>query len=365
MAGTGIPNRIRELDGLRGIAILLVIAYHYLEPFHRGATGWRFFALAPARMGWVGVDLFFVLSGFLIGSILLANREAPAYFSAFYIRRFCRILPLYVPVVLLFFYWHQRSAATPQPPLMQYLTFTQNFWFASKGSFGNGLLAMTWSLAIEEQFYLLLPALVRFNPGKRFAVIVIACIALGPMLRYAFLFVAGRSAFFTILVLLPTALDPLMLGVLAAWLYSRGVTIPRTALWIGWAGSGAWLAMAALASPAAAPVENLVMDALYRSIIAMFSVTTLLLAIGGSFRFLRWKGLAYTGLISYGLYLLHQPVQFLFYRFAPNLGVARPVVSFIAAFIVAALSWELYEKWFVRYGHRFVYDPAPEARLRA
>ena len=189
-------NRIPELDGLRAVAILLVVAYHYLEPLHRTASGWMFAALAPARMGWIGVDLFFVLSGYLIASILLNNREAPAFFSTFYIRRFCRILPLYLPIVVFLYFLHELSSARAQPPLYEYLTFTHNFWVASAGNFGNSFLAVTWSLAVEEQFYLLLPALVRFNPRSRLVVIVIACIGLAVLLRYVFLLTAGRDAFF-------------------------------------------------------------------------------------------------------------------------------------------------------------------------
>jgi peptidoglycan/LPS O-acetylase OafA/YrhL len=156
----GLPSlkaRVPEIDGLRGVAILLVIAFHYLEPVHRTAEGWLRDALAPSRMGWIGVNLFFVLSGYLIGSILMANRDSPTFFSAFYIRRFCRILPLYLVVVAGCYAVHHLFVRTPGPPLYQYLTFTQNFWMAAKGQFGIGLLAITWSLAVEEQFYALLP----------------------------------------------------------------------------------------------------------------------------------------------------------------------------------------------------------------
>src|SRR3954453_12821145 len=81
--------RIPELDGLRGIAVLLVVTWHYFgnDTVHAWAL--------PFRLGWSGVDLFFVLSGFLIGGILLENRGTQGYFQCFYGRRFCRIFPLY------------------------------------------------------------------------------------------------------------------------------------------------------------------------------------------------------------------------------------------------------------------------------
>jgi len=354
-------NRIPELDGLRAVAILLVVGFHYLEPLHKTASGWMFFALAPARMGWIGVDLFFVLSGYLIASILLNNREAPAFFSTFYIRRFCRILPLYLPVLVFFHLLHQLTTSRAQPPLLEYLTFTHNFWMASAGTFGNWFLAVTWSLAVEEQFYLLLPALVRFNPRARLLVIVIACIALAVLLRYCLLLMAGRDAVFPILVLLPTRLDPLMLGVLAAWLANRGVTIPKSALWLVWIFSGSWIARAAMSRGWSGSIPNPSLSALFHLMIALFCVTTLLMAMGGGFRFLRWRAFTYTGLISYGLYLLHQPVFLLLGNL--GLGARRPIVAFVVAYVAAALSWELYERRFVAYGHRFVYDaeaPSPE-----
>ena len=291
-------DRIPELDGLRGVAILLVIAYHYLEPLHTTARGWRFVALAPARMGWMGVDLFFVLSGYLIGSILLANREAPSFFSTFYIRRFCRILPLYLPVVVVLFLVHHRASARPQPPLLEFLTFTHNFWVASAGTFGNTLLGFTWSLAVEEQFYLLLPALVRFHRGMRFIAIVTGCIGLALLLRYAFLVAAGGDAFLPIQVLLPTRLDPLMLGVAAAWLRARDVTIPRSLLWIVWLLSGSWIAMGAMSRGVPGVILHPLPIASFPLVIAIFFLATLLLAVGGGFRFLRWRALAYTGIAS-------------------------------------------------------------------
>lgn len=357
------PNRrVPELDGLRAVSILLVIAYHYLEPLHRTASGWRFIALAPARVGWIGVNLFFVLSGYLIASILLANREAPAFFSTFYIRRFCRILPLYLPVVAVLYFAHEWRVASPQPPLLQYLTFTHNFWMAAARDFGNSRLAVTWSLAVEEQFYLLLPALVRFNRPRRLMAIVIACIGLALLLRYAFLATSNREAFFPILVLLPTRLDSLMLGVLAAWLHWRGIAIPKSAVWSLWVVSGWWIVRLMMARPAPGPIRHVFMAALSDLLIALFCVTTLLIAMNGRFRFLRWRVLTYTGLISYGLYLLHQPVKELVHRLLPSLGMSRSIVAFVVVFVAAALSWELFEKRFVRYGHRFLYDPASAAR---
>jgi peptidoglycan/LPS O-acetylase OafA/YrhL len=97
------PGRVPELDGLRGVAISLVIVFHYVASAeHRGLNPWLHRALTGFAFGWSGVDLFFILSGFLIGGILLDARSSPTYFRAFYMRRVFRILPLYYAWTLLF-----------------------------------------------------------------------------------------------------------------------------------------------------------------------------------------------------------------------------------------------------------------------
>jgi len=93
-----------ELDGLRGLAILLVLIWHYgnFIEVDKGSLGYD--ALAMFRMSWTGVDLFFVLSGFLIGGILIDNRQSENYWTTFYVRRVCRIFPLYFAVLLAFIF---------------------------------------------------------------------------------------------------------------------------------------------------------------------------------------------------------------------------------------------------------------------
>jgi len=98
-----LAGRVPQLDGLRGVAILLVISLHYLNDSEHGAFGSFLYRFGCAfRLGWSGVDLFFVLSGFLIGGILLDARRAENYFSVFYTRRLFRILPLFYAWLSLF-----------------------------------------------------------------------------------------------------------------------------------------------------------------------------------------------------------------------------------------------------------------------
>ena len=155
------PRRIPELDGLRGVAILLVLFCHYVSsvvnlPIH--TFGSRLVILL--NLTWSGVDLFFVLSGFLIGGILLEVRDSPRYFRTFYGRRVFRIVPIYA--LMLMFYWVSKAVARSGPaiawlfdkplPWIAYATFTQNIGMAWVHFFGAMPLAITWSLAVEEQF---------------------------------------------------------------------------------------------------------------------------------------------------------------------------------------------------------------------
>jgi peptidoglycan/LPS O-acetylase OafA/YrhL len=158
------------LDGLRAVAILGVLAFHLDVP--------------GAALGWAGVELFFVLSGFLITRILLASRESPSYFRDFYIRRALRIFPIYY----LFVMFAARAAPAwhiaPGPALPYYLTYTQNFvQVATRFRAGLPLTEHTWTLAIEEQFYLAWPLVIFFAAGKRLWAVLGALFAGGLAFR--------------------------------------------------------------------------------------------------------------------------------------------------------------------------------------
>src|SRR5450432_1432838 len=174
-------RRIPELDGLRGIAILLVLVWHFtgmlVDP-EQGVVqnaAWRYLIFGQS-----GVDLFFVLSGFLIIGILIDNRESPTYFKTFYIRRALRILPPYLILVAGFWLCVELAGHRLahyfdwQLPLWSLLTFTQNWVMASINDFGSPLIGGTWSLAIEEQFYVFAPALMLVLPKRLLPKAIIA-----------------------------------------------------------------------------------------------------------------------------------------------------------------------------------------------
>ena len=158
--------RIEQLDGLRGIAVLWVIFFHYSP----GLPALPIVSQIAVR-GWAGVDLFFVLSGFLIGGIVIANQETDRFFSVFYTRRLLRIFPLYYLLlgVMSLAVW---AGWMPNPQqhgsLLLAAFYGQNLATAFTHDYGLSWLQPTWSLAVEEHFYLVLPALVFFIPAKVF-----------------------------------------------------------------------------------------------------------------------------------------------------------------------------------------------------
>ncbi len=142
--------RVHGLDTLRALAIGLVVLHHYVLFVGPDDTfGW------VGRIGWVGVDLFFALSGYLIGNQIFAAMRTPRGFSLghFYGRRLLRTLPNYYAVLALYFLWPGFRGEQPLRPLWEFLTFTLNINFEPGAAFSHA-----WSLCIEEQFYLLLPA---------------------------------------------------------------------------------------------------------------------------------------------------------------------------------------------------------------
>jgi peptidoglycan/LPS O-acetylase OafA/YrhL len=159
------------LDGLRAIALAMVLL------FHRGAL----------LMGWIGVQAFFVLSGYLITGLLVNAKNQPAarYFRNFYGRRAVRISPLYYAVIALFAIAGQRGwlRSGGLESLPYAATYTYNIWFSTHATRFSMLLTHFWSLCVEEQFYLISPFLIYVTPRARLKALLGALIAVGPVLR--------------------------------------------------------------------------------------------------------------------------------------------------------------------------------------
>jgi peptidoglycan/LPS O-acetylase OafA/YrhL len=185
-------GRIPALDGLRGIAILLVILYHHTVM--RPQTAFDAIYVNVARLGWAGVDLFFVLSGFLITGLLHDFKGKPHYFRNFYVRRALRIGPVYFAFVFFTlqvspWLWPDTDLARMGRDAMAgrseawYWLFLQNILFAREGNLGHPNLAVTWSLGIEEQFYLLWPFVVLLANRRRLMWACAALVVIAPVIR--------------------------------------------------------------------------------------------------------------------------------------------------------------------------------------
>jgi len=160
--------------------------WHCIAPRLDLSLDWSLQLMKGMNLAWTGVDLFFVLSGFLIGGILLDQGRANNFFQVFYVRRALRILPPYFLLLLSYLVTKMWLAPTkpseaagllvPSPPLWIYGTFLQNFYFAGTGASGTPWLSATWSLAVEEQFYLCLPFLIFLVPSARLGPVLVGLI---------------------------------------------------------------------------------------------------------------------------------------------------------------------------------------------
>ncbi len=225
-------ERLYGLDHLRALAIVLVLLFHYRAFKH---PEW---IETVGKFGWTGVDLFFVLSGFLISGQLFKEMEnkGTIHLKTFYIKRFFRIVPAYFFTLFLYFtlpFFREREAL---PPLWKFITFTQNYGL---DVIDQGTFSHAWSLCIEEQFYCILPlfllAVVPSKLFRYFAVFMVFCVAFSLFMRLITWNVCingtdrgsiafWRSWYMKIYYPTYTRLDGLGIGILISYLmqYSSG-----------------------------------------------------------------------------------------------------------------------------------------------
>lgn len=363
--GTHLP----ELDGIRGIAVLMVVLLHAMF----GIMTPEFQYQVPGPLyrfvfgGGGGVDLFFVLSGFLIGGILVDHKDADNYFKIFWIRRAARILPVYLLLMATYVVakqigqngapWFHAFLMKDPLPLWTYLTFTQNYFMAAENTGGARWIGITWSLAVEEQFYLIFPFVVFFLSKKAVMKVALFILIAAPVLRG---FLWDNYGFYVGYFPTPARADGLMFGVVAAylirskklqWLADRRVLLDILAgvaiyilMWKAkWVGeSGAFSLRSALF--AYAIVRIFITDGVYR-------------------KFLRSRFMVFMGLISYSFYMYHQAINGLFHGYffsqVPKIenwsGVAVGVSVLLVSGILATLSTRYFEKPFRDLGKRFEY----------
>ena len=312
-----MKNRIPALDGIRGLALLLVVFYHVVV-----------FGRVPAvslperliegisKQSWIGVDLFFVLSGFLITGVLLRARGTEHYYRNFIMRRVLRIFPLYYLFIAVFFLvlpvlfpWHTELQKLP-PLQAWYWLYIPNVRIFLQGDWYATYAEHTWSLAIEEQFYLVWPLLVLLAGPKRLLWIA----GLGTLCSLAFrIWLTTHGADYAkTLVLTPAHLDGVMLGSMLAVLIEWQPDEPQKLRRLLLAAVG--VAVVGLAATAVAPLnyatKHYALTVTWASLLFAAMIGLTVTGRPGSWleRIFGNRVLRFVGFYSYGLYLIHESI---------------------------------------------------------
>jgi peptidoglycan/LPS O-acetylase OafA/YrhL len=305
-------RHIPELDGLRGLSILLVIYYHGFR--YQGTNSLGQVADRLAHLGWCGVDVFFVLSGFLITGILLNTRTEPNYWWNFLIRRGLRIFPLYYAVltaVLIAGWSISRWGIAVEDPALQALNqiwinylYLTNFAMAISGD-NSVPLDIAWSLAIEEQFYLVFPALVFFLRLRTLTTILFVVLVAAPVFR-ALVWWYGPHQLIGPSVLPFCRMDALAAGALVSLALKSG-HIEKVKILARIAPIALVLAIGALLAWTRAELPFVVLGYSLNIAASVTLLARLLISPDSAWlrKLFRNSALVYLGKISYGLYLLH------------------------------------------------------------
>ena len=365
------PARLPALDGLRAIAILLVVP-HNLNLI--ATFGGPNLFVAALHRGWIGVQLFFVLSGFLITGILLDARDAPDYYRSFFVRRVLRIFPLYYATLLVLFVLLPALGLLPasfKRDTMVELSYWAYFsnWY---GPFhpGEASVSHFWSLAVEEQFYLLWPFVIHRRSAGSVMRLCFAIAAASLSVRVAMLLVGTPAQ--AIYQFLVTRIDALALGGAAA----AAFRIPSAASWAlnrrrSLLGASLFSLVAgavisrgySFTSPMTLSLGFTFLAIAFALLVAA-GVTADQLGPAGWLGALRWPPLRKVAKYSYAMYVLSVPLHFLVGKPAlSTLGLASSnsilvdlayiIVGTALSFLAAAASFHLLEVHFLNLKDRF------------
>lgn len=362
-------NRVPMLDGFRGLAIILILLHHgaTLQP-DTPAAPWIVRLTAAA---WCGVPMFFVLSGFLITGILLETKHDAHFFRTFYMRRALRIFPLYYAFITGWFglRWATYTSGTDSGGWMYYLYLT-NFKNAHDGMFGSPPISLVWSLAIEEQFYFLWPAIVWMASERALAFVCACLMVIAPLFRA--LMVAHGANWVAVYALTPSHLDSLAIGAAIALLVryperlAKSVTAARLA---GFTCLSILLVQIYTAVPMFADASRKLPLAMtcFAGLFGSILIVSLGRRKGWLNRAMSFAPLRTTGKYSYAIYLFHITIACLLVDFhisARTLPVMPHLlfdcILFAVTFCAAFVSWHLYEKQFLRLKEFFQYSHPPD-----
>ncbi|WP_020468722.1 acyltransferase family protein [Zavarzinella formosa] len=340
------------LNGLRGLSILAVISHH-------AAGHLEWLPMSHDERGFLGVDLFFVLSGFLIVTLLLREHDATGGISLrqFYIRRTLRIFPLYYAVLLLtlIIYGFQKSGPEVSAKFLRDLPFLASYTSNLVVLASATPLFVAWSLATEEQFYLIWPAVEKWLKGPMLAMVLVVLLAINQIINFRLANGLLESVFgpgWEGLLILQITFTPILLGTtLAHWLHH-----PRTFQWLNHlAGFRFASVLWGMALIAVLNIPQPDIQGLHRLVIQLLMTVLLASCVIREDHLLqpilKFRPLARLGVVSYGMYLIHMFVLPVSNGLLSKLHFERPEARFL---MTTLLSWIAAEISFRFFEHRFL-----------
>lgn len=333
------------LDALRGVAVISVVLFHYFP----NALSLSF--------GWMGVDLFFVISGFLITSILLYSKESEVYFTSFYARRVLRIMPAYFFLLGIFFsiaifFDKSNQLLFYKHNWWWYFLFLENWLFILKGMPGEYFLNHLWSLAVEEQFYLIFPLLVKSFSAKQLGRVILCLFPIICIVR-SFLYLRYSNVIPLYYCNTLTRIDSVLLGCLLGC----GYRFKKTSKTVATLAGSLTILLACAFRYRSLYLNNPAFATFGYTILAVFFYCCLSIYTSrpDTFHFFRYNPfLNYVGKISYGVYLFHIPIYLLtvavFSKWWTSWSNSITIgsVSIIGTLTVATISFFVLEKYFLR-----------------
>lgn len=355
--------------------MLMVLAWHFVGAIIETDLGWWASAIKNiAVLGRTGVDMFFVLSGYLITRIILARTQGQSVFlAAFYAKRILRIFPPYFLLVGIFWgvVWSgvDNAVFNDDTPFWRHLTFTQNFWMSDTANWGPGGISVTWSVAIEEQYYLMFPLLVLALP-RSWLPATLCLIAAGSILCRAVLYTMHPDNAFLSYVMTFSRLDGLAVGGLIAWSFTNAgaqswLRSNRTRLetWLRFLFGGVLLLAVAIKHNLAA--NMFYWGHTYLTVLYGLVLIVLVLNAGTQNAMVRWlrsSWMAFFGRTSYSVYLFHPLILSVTFLAAAQpekinslYSAGLSALAFLITLVFCAALYRWFEKPILSYGARWKY----------